>query len=135
MVSKRIVLKFPHRLLDQPIVCNLVKDFNLQFNILKANVTPNEEGFLVMELIGTEADFGKGVDYLKKQGVDVQPLSQDVKRNETRCTNCGACVTICPVAALVVEPETRKVLFHDDKCIACELCINACPVRAMEVHF
>jgi len=135
MASKRIVLKFPHRLLDQPIVCRLVRDFNLEFNILKANVTPNEEGFLVMELRGKDTDFESGIEYLKKSGVVVQPLSQDIQRNEIRCTNCGACVAICPTAALVLDHESRKVIFHNDKCIACELCINACPVRAMEVHF
>ena len=135
MVSRRIVMKFPHRLLDQPIISNLVKDYNLEFNILKASVMPNEEGLLVLELTGTEKDFEKAVEYLKKTGVNIQPLSQDIKRNEKRCTHCGACVTICPAGSLVLDQKTRKVDFHDDKCIACGLCINACPVRAMEIHF
>jgi hypothetical protein len=52
MISKRIVLHFPHRLVDQPIVYKLVKDFDLQFNILKAYVTPQEEGLMVLELSG-----------------------------------------------------------------------------------
>jgi len=135
MVSRRIVMKFPHRLLDQPIISNLVKDYNLEFNILKASVMPNEEGLLVMELTGTEKDYEKALEYLKKTGVNLQPLSQDIKRNDKRCTHCGACVTICPAGALALDQKTRKVDFHDDKCIACGLCINACPVRAMEVHF
>lgn len=135
MISKRIVLKFPHRLVDQPIVCNLVRHYNLEFNILKAYVTPREEGLLVLELSGKEKDYEKGIEYLKKTGVTVQPLSQDIIRNESRCTDCGACVTICPTGALVLDKLTRKVHFYDNKCIACELCIKACPVRAMEVHF
>jgi len=52
MVSKRIVLKFPHKLVDQPIVYRLVKDFDLEFNILKASVTPREEGLVVLEIWG-----------------------------------------------------------------------------------
>ena len=135
MISKRIVLKFPHRLVDQPIVCKLVKDYNLEFTILKAYVTPREEGLLVLELTGENKDFEKGMDYLKKTGVTIQPLSQDIIRNEARCTDCGACVTICPTGALVLDNLTRKVHFYDNKCIACELCIKACPVRAREVHF
>jgi len=135
MISKRIVLKFPHRLVDQPIVCKLVKEYNLEFTILKAYVTPREEGLLVLELTGEDNNFEKGMDYLKKTGVTIQPLSQDIIRNETRCTDCGACVTICPTGALVLDNLTRKVHFYDNKCIACELCIKACPVRAMEVHF
>ena len=133
--SQKVVLKFPNNLVDQPIVCRLVKDFNLDFNILKAYITPQEEGLLVLELIGKADDFKKGIEYIKSMGVSIQPLSKDIKRNEKRCTHCGACVTICPAGALVIDPATRKVIFYEDKCIACELCIKACPPRAMEIHF
>ena len=135
MVSKKVVLHFPNKLVDEPIVCKLVKDYDLEFNILKAYVTPREEGLLVLELRGEKENYDKGVTYLKKMGVRTQPLSQDIVRNEDKCTDCGVCVPICPTGALVVEPLTRKVNFYDNKCIACELCVNVCPVRAMEVHF
>jgi len=135
MVSKRIVFKFPHRLVDQPIIYRMVKDHDLQFNILKAYVTPKEEGLLVLELIGADKNFDKAIDFVKSLGVTVQPLSKDIKRNEAKCTHCGACVPICPTEALVIDPVTRKVNFCDAECIACELCIKACPPRAMELHF
>ena len=135
MVSKRIVLHFPHRLVDQPIVCKLVKDYDLQFNILKAYVTPQEEGLMVLELSGKKDDFEKGIQYLESCGVKIQPLSQDVIRNESKCSDCGVCVPICPTAALAIDPITRKVHFYDNKCIACELCVKVCPARAMEVRF
>jgi len=135
MGAKRIVLKFPHKLVDQPIVYKLVKDFNLEFNILKAYVTPREEGLMVLELKGEDADLDKALKYVKSLGVSAQPLSKDIKRNDSKCTHCGACVPICPTGALVTDPVSRKVLFYDAKCIACELCIKACPPRAMELHF
>ncbi|PIU69107.1 MAG: (Fe-S)-binding protein [Armatimonadetes bacterium CG07_land_8_20_14_0_80_40_9] len=135
MISKRIVLRFPNRLVDQPIVYKLVKDYNLEFNILKAYVTPREEGLLVLELKGEDEDYNEGISYLTGIGVRVQPLSQNIIRNNERCTHCGACVTICPTGALVLDTITRKVRFYDNKCIACELCVPACPPRAMEVHF
>jgi len=135
MISKKIVLHFPNRLVDQPIVYKLVKDYDLQFNILKAYVTPQEEGLMVLELSGKKENFNKGIEYLQSCGVKIQPLSQDVIRNEVKCTDCGVCVPICPTGALVVDPQTRKVHFYDNKCIACELCVKVCPTRAMEVHF
>jgi ferredoxin len=135
MISKKIVLHFPHRLVNQPIVYKLVKDFDLQFNILKAYVTPQEEGLMVLELSGKKENFQKGIEYLESSGVKIQPLSQDVIRNEAKCTDCGVCVPICPTNALVVDPLTRKVHFYDNKCIACELCVKICPTRAMEVRF
>ena len=134
-VSKRIVLRFPMRLVDRPIVSRLVKDYDLEFNILKASVTPAEEGLMVLELSGEQEAYDKGIRYLTTAGVRIQSLSQDVIRNEERCTHCGACITICPTDAFELEPLTRRVSFHNEKCLACGLCIKACPPRAMEVHF
>lgn len=135
MASKKIVLKFPHKLVDQPIVYRMVKDFDVEFNILKASITPREEGLMVLELKGEESNLEKALKYAKSIGVTIQPLSKDIKRDDLKCTHCGACVPICPTEALVTDSVTRKVLFYNDKCIACELCIKACPPRAMELHF
>lgn len=134
-VSKRIVLHFPPRIVDQPIVYKLIKDFDLEFNIIKASVTPGREGLLVMELTGEQRNYDKGIKYLSESGVKVQALSQDVVRNEVRCTHCGACITLCPADAFSLEPKTRKVLFDNTKCVVCELCVKACPPRAMELYF
>ena len=134
-VSKRIVLHFPKRMVDRPIVCRLVKDYDLEFNILKASITPEKEGLMILELSGEQQEYDKGIRYLTESGVEIQSLSQDVIRNEERCTHCGACITICPTGAFELDPITRWVNFHDEKCLACGLCIKACPPRAMEVHF
>jgi len=134
-VSKRIVLHFPRQLVNRPIVSRLVKDFDLDFNILKASITPEEEGLLVLELIGEQKDYNQGIKYLTDSGVIIQALSQDIVRNEERCTQCGACVTICPTGAFELNLATREVTFHNEKCIACGICLTACPPRAMEVHF
>ncbi len=133
-IAKRVVLHFPRSLVDQPVICRLAKDFSLEFNILKASVTPSEEGLMVLELSGERENYERGLRYIAESGVEIQPLSQNVTRNEERCTHCGACVVICPTGALSLEPETRQVSFDDGKCIACELCVLACPLRAMEVH-
>ena len=135
MIAKRIVLKFPPKLIDKPIVYKLVKDFGLVFNILRARVTPKEEGELVIELKGHKEKYAEGIKYLKGLGVEIQPLSQDVTRDEERCTHCGACITICPTLAFELESQTRMVAYDNDKCIACGLCIKSCPPRAMELHF
>jgi len=134
-VSKRIVLRFPRRLVDRPIVSRLVKDYNLDFNILKASVTPDEEGLMVMELSGEQEDYDNGIRYLSESGVKIQSLSQNVTRNEERCSHCSACITICPTGAFELDLVSRRVTFDNEKCLACELCIKACPPRAMELHF
>ncbi len=135
MISKRIVLTFPHKLLDQPIAYKLVKDFDLAFNIMQAKITPEEEGVMILELSGKKENYASGIKYLKSLGIDIRPLSKEVTRDEARCTHCGACITICPIGALYIEKDTMKVIFDGKKCIACELCVKACPPRAMAVKF
>ena len=134
-ISKRVVLHFPPRLVEQPIIYRLVKDYTLVLNILKASVTPKEEGLLVLELSGTREDYDRGIRYLTEVGVRIQSMGQNIMRNEGRCTHCGACVVICPTGALALDPQTRRVNFYEDKCTACELCVLPCPPRVMEVHF
>ncbi len=135
MEKKRIVLHFPKNLVDKPIVFRLVKDFNLEFNIMKAEVSPKEEGLLILELRGEDSSFQKGVDYLEKEGVSVQPLSHDVSMDKERCVSCGVCVPLCPTAALVKNPDTYEVDFIKERCIACGICIKACPYGAMKIEF
>jgi L-aspartate semialdehyde sulfurtransferase ferredoxin len=133
--SKRLVLKFSQRLLDKSIVSKLVRDYNLDFNILRASITPGEEGLMIMELTGDRKDYDRGIKYLNDTGVEIQPLSQDVIRNENRCTHCGACITLCPSGAFILDINTRKISFDHTKCVACEMCVRACPPHAMELHF
>jgi len=133
--AKRVVLHFPKRMVDQPILYRLIKDFDLQFNILKASITPESEGLMVVELKGEQKQYDRGVQYLIDCGVKIQSLGQDVTRNEERCTSCGACVTVCPAGAFDYQPGTLTVRFNNAKCVACGLCIKACPPRAMELHF
>lgn len=134
-ISRRIVLHFPPLVTGQPVVYRLAKDFNLSFNILKASVSPGQEGLLVLELSGEKEDYDKGIRYLTETGIIIQSLSQDVIRDEARCTHCGACITVCPTGAFALEPSTRRVLFDQDKCVVCGLCVKACPPRAMKVYF
>ncbi len=135
-MRRKVVLHFPHEQVDKPIVSRLVKEFDIDFNILKAQITPREEGLLVMELIAEEENFNRGLRYLEENKVTVEPLSQDIKRNDERCTHCGACTGICPSRALFIEDRvTMEVRFDEEACVACELCVRVCPPRAMEVHY
>lgn len=135
MTSKRIVLHFPQQLLDEPIISQTVRTYDLDFNILRASITPNNEGLMVLGLTGEDKKVEAAIKNLKQRGVIVRPLNKGVVRNERRCTECGACVTICPTKALTIDLETRHVSFDADHCIACELCVPVCPPRAMELTF
>lgn len=134
MYSKILILRFPKTEVEKPIVCYLVKDYDLTFNILNASVLPRKEGVMVLELSGTRKNFQEGIKYLKKRGVHVQNASQEVKRTKKRCTHCGACTAVCPTRALSIKRPEMSVDFNQKKCSVCELCVTACPTRAMEVR-
>lgn len=135
MVKEKLVLNFPHSIMDQPIIYRLIKDHDIEVNILRARITPKEEGEMVVELKGTSKQHLKQVqDYLVERGVKLQPLEKDITWLEDRCTHCTACVAVCPVDAFKVNPKTKEIAFDKEKCIACELCIPACPYRAIEIR-
>lgn len=134
MVTKKVVLRFPNRQVDQPIIYKLVKDYNLQVNILKAQISQEDEGLLILELYGSEANYRNGMSYLKRIRVKVEPLSKDIIRNEDKCTHCGVCVSACPTDALSVNQETKEIIFNSEACVACEHCVPVCPSQAMELR-
>ncbi len=135
MYSKILSLRFPKEIVDEPVTVNLVRDYDLSFSILKATIYPRKEGFMVLELSGEKGKFKKGVRYLKDLGVKVENIGQDIKRDEEKCFQCGACTAVCPTGALNIKRPEMEVLFDKERCSACELCVSACMAQAMRVKF
>ncbi len=134
MYSKILILRFPENIVHQPIVCDLVRGYDLTFNILNATILPRKEGIMVLELYGTRKNFKDGVKYLRSHGIHVKNASQEVKRIDKKCIHCGACTAVCPTGALSIQRPEMLVVFDQQKCSVCELCITACITRAMEVR-
>ncbi len=132
--AEMLVLQFPREVVDQAIIYRLVKDFDLEFNLLKAAINPRQEGLIVMELRGHPKDFRRGLRYLRDAGVKVRQVAREVRRNEERCYQCGTCTAVCPTGALHIERPGMAVVFDASRCSACEHCCPACPAHAMEVR-
>jgi len=92
----------------QPVAVNLVKKFDLSFNILKATIYPRKEGLMVLELSGHRKNFQRGVRYLKSIGIKVESIGQDIKRNEKKCFQCGACTAVVPQGLFISRDRTWK---------------------------
>ena len=77
-MAKRIVkLTFPQKLVKEPLTFQLAKKYNIMPNIRRAKVT-EKIGELVLELEGKEENLNKGVGFLKKAGVIVEPVVGDI---------------------------------------------------------
>ena len=134
-MKKRVILRFKRNTIDKPIVYHLVKDFDLVYNILRANISPKAESIMVVEIEGDKTNYAKGMDFLKGFNIDIEPIEQDINKNEDKCVHCGMCTSVCAPHALSIDRKTMKVRFDYKKCVACELCVKVCPVKAMQVYF
>ena len=135
MSAEKIRLGFPPHLIDQPITNKLVQEHGLVVNILRARISPNEWGQMVVELGGNAEQLAGAQRFLKQLGVHVESLSGEVRWIEERCTHCTACIGACPTHALEVDRRDMIVSFDQERCIACELCLSTCPYQAIEILF
>ncbi|WP_291322669.1 NIL domain-containing protein [Desulfonatronospira sp.] len=132
--SKIISLHFAPEVVRKPMMYNLAKKFDLTFNILKAKISPREEGHMILELSGNLEDFKKGISYLQEHGISIRDVAQTITRDERLCTHCGVCTALCFNRALSLDKVTRQILFNDARCTACSNCTRICPVGAMHVE-
>jgi ferredoxin len=136
VTTKKFFLFFPKCETEKPIIYHLVKDFSLIINVFRAKVTPDEEGYMVLDVTGEDANIQKGIEFLESFGVRVDPFNKGLRWDETRCTHCGNCLTHCPTHALkIADRKTMRVCFTEELCIECLACIRNCPFGACTSAF
>lgn len=54
-----------------------------------------------------------------------------VSVNQSACTLCLSCASLCPSGALSDDPESPRLTFEEDACLQCGLCVAVCPERAV----
>ena len=135
-VTRKLLLAFPKCECEQPIIYHLVRDYNLMVNVFRAKVTPEEQGYLVLDVTGTEADIELALEYVRTFNVTINFTGKGVTWDERLCTSCGSCLTHCPTDALhVPDRSTMAVAFDEQKCIECLGCIRVCPYGACASAF
>ncbi len=133
MATRIYILRFPKETSSEPMIYQLVKQYDIEFNILKADILPQREGVMILELKGVKDKVKKSLDYLRSFDVQAERLAAAINRDDEKCFQCGACTGICPVGALAIKRPEMEVIFDPEKCTGCALCVPICPVRAMEV--
>ncbi len=77
MAEKRVQLHFPLERIAEPIVSRLVTDYDLEPNLLRADVDAVSGGWMVVGLNGTEERVGAALDWLRGQGLVVTEVAGD----------------------------------------------------------
>jgi len=134
MKKIKLILYFPPEKTDKPFTYYLVKDYDVIFNILQAEVQPGKRGRLTIGLEGTEENIQRALEFTKEYGIEYRPFNKNIVRNQGECVDCGACTAVCPSGALYMDTETWKLNFDEKKCLVCELCIRACPAKAIDIN-
>jgi ferredoxin len=127
-VTQKLMLFFPKCECEKPIIYHLVKDHNLIVNVYRAKVTPEEEGYLVLDVTGSQGDIEAGMEFVRTFNVTINYTGKGVTWDADECTHCGHCITHCPTGALhIVDEATREVAYDEAKCIECLACTRVCP--------
>jgi len=122
-------LKFSPSIVNRTIISDLIKNYDVTFNILRADITP-KGGKMLIEISGKQSQ--KAIEFLETEGIHLSPIKKVVKKDDEKCIDCGACISLCPVKAISAADDWT-VEVDDQLCIGCGFCPSSCPTRAIKV--
>jgi ABC-type methionine transport system ATPase subunit len=74
---ERYYLSYPRVLIKEPILYQLVKKFDLMFNIRGASVS-EDMGLVAVEFEGTPDQIERALTWLRQLGVTVEPIEKNI---------------------------------------------------------
>ena len=77
MPKKMVQLIFPQRQIKQPVIYTMALKCKVIPNVRRAKVTETV-GEMVLELEGTRENLEKGIRFLTRKGIKVEPVAGDV---------------------------------------------------------
>ena len=124
------MLRFSKEIVDRPITSQVILEQGAPVNILSAHMN-QQGGEILVDIESAHAN--KVIRAFREKGVTVD-VRKLVEKDDDKCVDCGACVSICPMDALTFD-EGHTVILDEEKCngITCGLCVDACPQRAIRL--
>lgn len=71
----QVQLHFPLERIAEPVVTRLVTDFDLEPNLLRADVDASSGGWMVVGLTGPSERVGQALEWLRAQGLVVTDVA------------------------------------------------------------
>lgn len=136
VVTRKLMLFFPKCECEKPIIYHLVKDYDLVVNVFRAKVTPEEEGYLLLDVTGSEESIEQALDFVRTFNVMINFAGKGLAWDADKCVHCGHCIAHCPTEALhFADATSREVAFDESACIECLACVKVCPYGACTSAF
>ena len=134
--TQRISLFFPKCESEKPIVYHLVRDFDLEINIFRAKVTPDDEGYMILDVTGEADNVKRGMEYLSTFNITISGNQKGLAYIRENCAQCGSCIPHCPTEALSIpDRNSMEIRFNPERCIECMSCVQVCPFGACRNMF
>jgi ferredoxin len=127
-MKKRYALRFSPTLVELPLVGKLVRTYDVDINILNADVASGKGGKLIVELSGTEKAIADSILWLQEGGVTVSEMVKELVFDQDGCINCGSCTAVCFSKALSMDKDWH-LAYDASLCVVCGLCVHACPMK------
>lgn len=134
-MREKYFLSYSQAAVGEPLIYTIIKRFEVKVNILRAEVTPGQEGRLLLELEGEEEALAKAMAYLESREVTCLPSARALLWRQDDCVDCGACTGVCFSGALSLDPLSARLELKRELCIGCGLCVKACPFRLFSLAF
>ncbi len=73
MEDKKVRLLYPPTLVNVPVIHQLIKQFEITINILRAEINP-DQGWVELQMSGDAAIMAQAMDWLNSQGIEVKDI-------------------------------------------------------------
>ena len=77
MTTQRVKFTFVESLIKEPIIWKLGREFEIVTNIRRADVQA-DRGWVILELEGAREEIDRGLDWVRQQGVRIDPVYEDI---------------------------------------------------------
>jgi NAD-dependent dihydropyrimidine dehydrogenase PreA subunit len=124
------MLRFSKDIADKPITSEVILEQGSPVNILSAHMN-QQGGEILVDINSGNAE--KIINAFREKGVIVD-VKRLIEKDDEKCIDCGACVSLCPMDALSFD-EDYSVILSEALCngVTCGLCVDACTTKAIKL--
>jgi NAD-dependent dihydropyrimidine dehydrogenase PreA subunit len=124
----KIVLKFPQKIMQDPLLADVVLETGVRINIDRALVD-GSIGEIVIDVPDERVE--EVAEAFRRRGTEVREMDTPLVFDEAECVQCGACVSVCPVEVFKYS-EDRTISIDLQRCVLCKTCMTMCPHGALK---